>query len=90
MLLEFSGWDNTGPLIFDLIILVILLTGIVRGFLKGFVVTTFDCLIKMFPSLSYTMDNAKNNIKEWKKLSEKHRVRGWTPEKEKDKNKDSK
>ena len=39
MLLEFSGWDNTGPLIFDLIILVILLTGIVRGFLKGFVTT---------------------------------------------------
>ena len=59
------------------------------GFLKGFVVTTFDCLIKMFPSLIYTMDNAKNNIKEWKKLSEKHRLRGWTPEKEKDKDKDS-
>ena len=58
------------------------------GFLRGFVVTTFDCLIKMFPSLSYTMDNAKENIKEWSKLHEKHRVRGWTPEKEKDKDKE--
>ena len=59
------------------------------GFLRGFVVTTFDCLIRMFPTLNYTMDNAKNNIKEWKKLQEKHRVRGWTPEKNNEKEKDN-
>ena len=53
------------------------------GFLRAFIVTTFDCLISMFPTLNYTMDNAKNNIKEWQKLLNNHRLRGWTPEKDK-------
>ena len=52
------------------------------GFLKGFIITTFDCLVSMFPNLKYTMENAKNNIKEWQKLLDQHRVRGWTPKKE--------
>jgi len=52
------------------------------GFLKGFIITTFDCLVSMFPNLKYTMENAKNNIREWQKLLDQHRVRGWTPKKE--------
>jgi hypothetical protein len=52
------------------------------GFLKGFIITTFDCLVSMFPNLKYTMENAKNNIKEWQKLLDQHRLRGWTPKKE--------
>ena len=52
------------------------------GFLKGFIITTFDCLVSMFPNLKYIMENAKNNIKEWQKLLDQHRVRGWTPKKE--------
>ena len=52
------------------------------GFLKGFIITTFDCLVSMFPNLKYTMENAKNNIKEWQKLLDQHRARGWTPKKE--------
>ena len=51
------------------------------GFIRGFIITTFDCLVTMFPTLKYTMDNAKDNVKEWQKLLEKHRLRGWTPEK---------
>ena len=53
------------------------------GFLRGFIITTFDCLVTMFPSLKYTMDNAKDNVKEWQKLLEEHRATGWTPEKNK-------
>ena len=33
----------------------------------------------MFPTLNYTVENAKNNIAEWKKLVEQHRLKGWTP-----------
>ena len=55
------------------------------GFIKGFIVSTYDYLVIMFPSLKYTLDNAHNNIKEWQKLVEKHRLRGWTPKKEKKK-----
>ncbi len=55
------------------------------GFLKGFIITSFDCLVYMFPNLNYTMENAANNIKEWQKLMDEHRVRGWTPKKEKEK-----
>ena len=54
------------------------------GFLRAFILTTFDCLASMFPTLKYTMDNANNNIKEWQKLLDNHRVRGWTPKKEKE------
>ena len=52
------------------------------GFLKGFIITTFDCLVNMFPSLKYTIDNTANNINEWQNLLDQHRVRGWTPKKE--------
>ena len=52
------------------------------GFLKGFIITSFDCLVYMFPKLNYTMENAANNIKEWQKLMDEHRARGWTPKKE--------
>ena len=55
------------------------------GFIKGFIVPTYDYLVIMFPSLKYTLDNAHNNIKEWQKLVEQHRLRGWTPKKESNK-----
>ena len=45
----------------------------------GFILPTFDVLIVMFPTLNYTVENAKNNIAEWKKLVEQHRLKGWTP-----------
>ena len=61
------------------------------GFLQGFILTTFDILVKIFPSLGYTMENAKNNVKEWQSLTDKKRKRGWTPEKkEKDDNEENK
>ena len=53
------------------------------GFLKGFILSTFDILRTMFPSLSYTLENAKNNIKEWQKLVDQKRKTGWTPPKKK-------
>ena len=53
------------------------------NFLKGFIISSFDSLAEMFPILEYTMDNAKNNIKEWQKLIEQKRMTGWTPKKEK-------
>ena len=53
------------------------------GFIKGFIIPTFDCLINLFPSLKYTMDNAKTNLKKWEKLVAKGRKKGWTPEKTK-------
>ena len=49
------------------------------GFIKGFVITTYDCLVTMFPTLQYTVDIAENNVKEWKKLIEQKRLKGWTP-----------
>ena len=38
----------------------------------------------MFPTLSYTVENAKNNITEWKKLVEQHRLTGWIPREKKE------
>jgi hypothetical protein len=58
------------------------------GFIKGFIASSFDCLVSIFPKLKYTMDNAKDNIDEWKKLKEAKRLRGWTPQKEKEKEKE--
>lgn len=52
------------------------------NFLRGFIISSFDCLVSIFPNLKYTMDNAKNNIKEWQKLLDEHRVTGWTPQNE--------
>ena len=53
------------------------------GFIKGFIIPTFDCLVNIFPSLKYTMNNAKTNLKKWEKLAAKGRKKGWTPEKTK-------
>ena len=67
------------------------------GFLRGFILSSFDCLVAMFPNLKYTVENADNNIKRWKKLQDEKRLLGWTPKKEKkedeekkDENKDKK
>ena len=57
------------------------------GFLKGFVLTTFDCLAAMFPYLSYVLDNANDNVKAWQSLADQHRARGWTPKKDEKKEK---
>ena len=51
------------------------------GFIGGFILPTFNYLIIMFPSLIFTVDNAKNNIKEWQKLVDAKRKKGWTPQK---------
>ena len=59
------------------------------GFLRAFILTTFDILVTMFPNLDFTVNNAKNNINEWQKLSDQKRRTGWTPEK-KNKNEDEK
>ena len=53
------------------------------GFIKGFIIPTFGCLVDIFPSLKFTMDNAKTNLKKWEKLVCKGRLKGWTPEKTK-------
>mgnify|MGYP002624393304 CR=1 FL=1 len=52
------------------------------NFLRGFIISSFDCLVSIFPNLKYTMENAKNNIKEWQKLLDQHRMTGWTPQNE--------
>ena len=51
------------------------------GFLKGFILSTFDILVTMFPSLGFSLTNAKDNIKTWQKLAEQKRRTGFTPEK---------
>ena len=51
------------------------------GFTKGFVIPTFDCLSNVFPTLKFTLDNAKINLKRWQRLANKGRLKGWTPEK---------
>jgi hypothetical protein len=53
------------------------------GFIKGFIIPTFDCLVKIFPTLKYSLDNAKTNLNRWQKLANKGRLKGWTPEKTK-------
>ena len=61
------------------------------GFLKGFILNTFDILVTMFPSLDFALENSKDNVKEWQKLADEKRRTGWTPKKKnKDKNKDDK
>ena len=58
------------------------------GFLKGFILSSFDCLVDMFPSLQFTIDNAEKNIKQWTQFQSEKRLRGWTPEKNKKKEDD--
>ena len=53
------------------------------GFLKGFILPTFDCLSTIFPSLKYCLINAKTNVNRWQKLANKGRLKGWTPDKNK-------
>ena len=54
------------------------------GFLNGVILPTFDILTQLFPGLNYTMENIMNNIKEWQKLADENRKKGWTPKKIKD------
>jgi hypothetical protein len=54
------------------------------GFLKGFIFTTFDSLVEIFPLLNFTMKNAKRNLDKWNQLLEEKRKTGWTPKKEKE------
>ena len=59
------------------------------GFLRGFIVSSFDCLVSMFPNLKFTIENAENNIKEWKKLQEEKNKLNQKPKKEEKKNNDN-
>ena len=54
------------------------------GFLNGVILPTFDILTQLFPGLNYTTENVMNNIKEWQKLADENRKKGWTPKKIKD------
>ena len=49
------------------------------GFIKGFVIPMFEVLVTVFPSLNYTVDNAKINLEKWEELAEEHRLTGWSP-----------
>ena len=60
-----------------------------KGFLSGFILSTYECLGNIFPSLKFTYDNAQNNLKEWQKLLNEGRIKGWTPKKD-DKNNENK
>ena len=51
------------------------------GFIGGFILPTYQYLVIMFPSLNFTIENSKNNIKEWQKLVDAKRKKGWTPQK---------
>ena len=52
-----------------------------KGFITGFIIPTFESLVCIFPSLKFTIDNAKNNLNEWQKLIDEGRTTGWTPKK---------
>ena len=52
-----------------------------KGFISGFIIPTFDCLVKIFPTLRFTLDNANTNLRKWQKLLNEGRLRGWTPPK---------
>ena len=54
------------------------------NFLKGFILPTFDILSQLFPGLNFTTENVINNINEWQKLADENRIKGWTPKKIKD------
>ena len=60
------------------------------GFLRGFILSSFDCLVAIFPELKYTIDNAEDNIRRWTKLQDEKRKLGWTPKKEKNKEEEEK
>ena len=52
------------------------------GFIRGFILTTYDCLVEMFPPLKYTIEYANDNIIQWQNLLDHNRKRGWTPKKQ--------
>ena len=60
------------------------------GFIKGFIIPSFDSLVEMFPKLQFTTENAEENAKQWTKFQNEKKLIGWTPEKKKkdEKNKD--
>ena len=51
------------------------------GFIGGFIIPTYNFLVIMFPNLSYTIENAKDNLNKWQKLADEGRKKGWSPEK---------
>ena len=51
------------------------------GFIGGFIIPTYNFLVIMFPTLNYTIENAKTNLNRWQKLADEGRKKGWTPEK---------
>ena len=51
------------------------------NFLTAFILPTFGLMTSMFSGLSFTQKNVENNIKEWQKLADENRQRGWTPKK---------
>ena len=53
------------------------------GFIKGFILPSFDSLVEMFPTLKFTINNAEENAKQWAKFQSEKRLLGWTPEKKK-------
>ena len=55
------------------------------GFIKGFILPSFDALVEMFPKLKFTTENAENNVKQWTKFQSEKRLLGWTPEKDRKK-----
>ena len=50
------------------------------GFIGGFIIPTYNFLVVMFPTLSYTIENAKDNLNKWQKLADEGRKKGWSPE----------
>lgn len=60
------------------------------GFIKGFILSTFDPLIRLLPALTFMVNNAKDNLRKWEDISKEGRKRGWTPPKKSDENLNSK
>ena len=56
------------------------------GFLRGFILSSFDTLVEMFPKLQFTIDNAENNIKQWTKFQSEKKLLGWDDNKNDNKN----
>ena len=52
-----------------------------KGFISGFIIPTFEILTNIFPTLKFTLDNANKNLKQWQKLLNEGRLKGWTPPK---------
>ena len=44
------------------------------GFIKGFILPSFDALVEMFPKLKFTTENAENNVKQWTKFQSEKRL----------------